>query len=172
MNDDTPILRHATDADAAACAAIYAPFVTDTATTFEYEPPSAAEMARRIAAAQERHVWRLAEAADGTVLGYAYAGPYKSRPAYDWACETSIYLLPEAQGRGLGRLLFTDLLDRVAERGIRIATSCITLPNAASAGMHRSLGFDEVGVFRRIGWKFERWHDVAWFSQELADRVR
>jgi L-amino acid N-acyltransferase YncA len=164
-------LRDATSEDAAACAAIYAPFVTGTVITFELEPPDEAELSRRLADAQRRHAWRVAEA-DGRVVGYAYAGPYKARPAYDWACETSIYLAPTAQGQGLGTRLYVDLLDRLAGRDLRVATSCVTLPNPASAAMHRSLGFDEVGVFRRIGWKHGAWHDVAWFSKALGPASR
>jgi phosphinothricin acetyltransferase len=161
-------VRDATAADAAACAAIYAPYVRDTAITFEDEPPSAAEMGRRIAAAQERHAWVVLEDA-GRVAGYAYAGRYKERPAYRWACEVSVYLEQGRRRSGAGRALYQALFERLAARGYRTALAGMTLPNPASEGLHRAMGFEPVGVWRRIGWKHGAWHDVAWVQRALAD---
>ena len=159
-------MRDATPADAAGCAAVYAPYVLTTTATFELEPPDAAEMGRRIAAAQERHAWLVLEL-DGTVVGYAYGGPFKARPAYRWACEVSVYLAPDVRGRGGGRALYTALLDRLAERGYRTVAAGMTQPNEASAALHRSLGFTTVGTFRRVGWKAGSWHDVTWVQRDL-----
>ena len=115
------MIRDATEDDAEACAAIYAPYVTDTTITFEYEAPSAAELARRIAAAQRTHAWLVLEdSADGggsRVVGYAYAGPYKDRAAYRWSCEVSVYLEMGRRRGGSGRLLYEALFARLAERG-------------------------------------------------------
>ena len=163
----TRIVRDATEADAAACAAIYAPYVRDTAITFETEPPDAAEFARRIAAATARHAWLVLED-DGRVTGYAYGGPFKERAAYRYACEVSVYLERGLRRSGGGRALYSALLARLAERGFRTAAAGMTQPNEASAGLHRALGFVTVGTFRRVGWKHGRWHDVAWVQRDLG----
>jgi phosphinothricin acetyltransferase len=160
-------VRDATTADAAACAVLYAPYVTDTAVTFETEPPTAAQMAERIAAAQRRHAWLVLED-DGAVVGYAYGGPYKERAAYRWSCEVSVYLERGRRRTGGGRALYEALFTRLAERGFRTAVAGMTLPNPASEGLHRALGFEPVGVYRRIGWKHGAWHDVAWVQRTLA----
>ncbi|MFC5232569.1 arsinothricin resistance N-acetyltransferase ArsN1 family B [Pseudonocardia zijingensis] len=163
-------VRAATEEDAAACAAIYAPYVTDTAITFETEPPTVAQMAERIAAAERTHAWLVLEdLADGRVVGYAYAGPFKARPAYRWSCETSIYLETGLRRSGGGRTLYGTLFPRLAERGYRTATAGMTLPNDASVGLHTAMGFEPVGTYRRIGWKHGRWHDVAWMQRTLAE---
>jgi phosphinothricin acetyltransferase len=156
-------IRPATADDAAACAAIYAPYVTDTVVSFETEPPTPAEMARRIAAAIE---WLVL--VEETVVGYAYAGPFHARAAYRWACEVSVYLELGRRRTGSGRALYTDLLARLSARGYRVAVGGMTLPNPASEGLHRALGFEPVGTYRRIGYKFGAWHDVAW-TQRILD---
>jgi L-amino acid N-acyltransferase YncA len=160
-------VRDATGADAAACAAIYAPYVTDTPITFETEVPSAEAMAERIAAARERYAWLVAEDG-GRVVGYAYGGPYKDRAAYHWSCEVSVYVDRAQQRAGAGRALYEALLERLAARGYRMAVAGMTLPNAASVGLHRALGFEPVGTYRRIGYKHGAWHDVAWSQRPLA----
>jgi phosphinothricin acetyltransferase len=162
-------VRAATEGDAAACAAIYAPYVTDTAITFEIEPPTADQLAARIAAAECTHAWLVLEdLEDSRVVGYAYAGPFKERPAYRWSCEVSIYLETGLRRTGGGRALYEALFARLGERGYRTAVAGMTLPNEASAGLHRALGFEPVGTYRRIGWKHGRWHDVAWMQRTLA----
>jgi L-amino acid N-acyltransferase YncA len=160
-------VRDATEDDGAACAAIYAPYVTGTAITFEYEPPTAAEMAGRIAAAQQSHAWLVLED-DGRVVGYAYGGRHKERAAYRWSCEVSVYLEPGRRRSGGGRALYEALLDRLTERGFRTAVAGMTLPNDASVGLHAALGFEPVGTYRRIGWKLGAWHDVSWVQRELG----
>jgi L-amino acid N-acyltransferase YncA len=161
-----PTIRSASVDDAAACAAIYAPYVTGTAISFETEPPGAAEMAERIAAALDTHAWVVLED-DGKVRGYAYGGPYKARAAYRWSCEVSVYVDHRRQGAGAGRQLYTALFERLVERGFRMAVAGMTLPNDASAGLHRSLGFEPVGTYRDIGFKFGAWHDVLWSQRPL-----
>jgi len=164
-------VRAASVEDAAACAAIYAPYVTDTAITFEADPPAPAEMAERIAAAVRTHAWLALEDPEdgGRVVGYAYAAPFKARPAYRWACETSIYLELGRRRTGGGRALYEALFAMLVERGYRTAVAGMTLPNAASAGLHRALGFEPVGTYERIGWKHGRWHDVTWLQRTLAE---
>jgi phosphinothricin acetyltransferase len=142
--------------------------VTDTAITFETEPPSAAEMAERIASATRTHAWLVLED-DGRVVGYAYGGPFHRRAAYRWACEVSIYLEIGRRRTGGGRLLYEALLTRLTERGFRVAAGGMALPNDASVALHRALGFEPVGTYRRIGFKHGAWHDVAWMQRVLAD---
>ena len=160
-------IRDATAADAAACAAIYAPYVLDTSVSFELEPPSEAEMAERIAAAQARHAWLVLEQ-DDRVVGYAYANRFSARPAYRWSVEVSIYLERGGHRTGGGRRLYEALLARLGERGYRRAMAGMSLPNEASEAFHRALGFQPVGVYRQVGWKHGAWHDVAWTQRTIA----
>ena len=167
MTSTGPVVRDAVAADAQRCAAIYAPYVRDTAISFETEPPSAEEMARRIAEAQRAHAWLVLEEG-GTVTGYAYGGPFMSRPAYRWSATVSVYLDGGQQRSGGGRALYTALFDRLAERGMRTLLAGVALPNEASEGLHRALGFSPAGTYRRVGWKHDRWHDVAWYQRDLV----
>jgi phosphinothricin acetyltransferase len=160
-------IRDAIEEDAAACAAIYRPFVTGTAVSFEVEAPSEAEMAGRIREAVRTHAWLVAEVGD-RLAGYAYARPFAAREAYRWSCETSIYLEAGRRRSGVGRALYGVLLARLVERGFRVAVAKMTLPNAASEGLHAALGFRPVGVHRRIGFKHGIWHDIAISQLDLV----
>jgi L-amino acid N-acyltransferase YncA len=159
-------IRDALPADAAACARIYAPYVTDTNVSFEAEPPTAEQFTARIADAQAAHEWLIAER-DGIVIGYAYGHRFAERAAYGWTCETSIYLATDARGQGVGRTLYEALLSRLVARGYRRAFAAITVPNDASIGLHRAFGFEDAGCCRRVGWKNGAWHDVAWMQRDL-----
>src|SRR3954451_14289121 len=160
------LMRSATLADAAACAAIYAPYVTETAISFETEPPDEAEMARRIAAALESHAWLVLEEG-GRVLAYAYGAPFRSRRAYQWSCEVSVYVERGRERTGAGRKLYAALLERLTERGYHTAVAGMTLPNEASVGLHRAMGFEDVGTYREIGYKLGAWHDVRWMQRKI-----
>jgi L-amino acid N-acyltransferase YncA len=161
-----PHVRGATLADANACAAIYAPYVTDTAISFEAVPPTAEEMAARISAASRSHAWLVLEDR-GRVAGYAYGGPFHTRAAYRWCCEVSVYLEMGRRRTGAGRALYDALFARLVDRGFRTAVAGMTLPNEASVALHRAMGFEAVGTYRRIGWKHDAWHDVAWVQRHL-----
>jgi phosphinothricin acetyltransferase len=161
------MVRDASEHDAEACAAIYAPYVTDTAISFETEPPDARAMAGRIAAAQRAHAWLVYEE-DGRVVGYAYGGQFRTRAAYRLSCEVSVYVERGRHRAGAGRALYEALLARLTERGYHTALAGMTLPNEASVGLHRALGFEPVGTFRRVGYKHGTWHDVAW-TQRMLD---
>lgn len=164
------VIRHADPArDGAACAAVYAPYVLDTPISFEEEPPNAAELARRIELTSARYPWLVAEE-DGTMGGYAYATEHRSRAAYRWAAEVTVYIAPQHQRRGLGRALYRALLDLLVRQGVQVAVAGITLPNDASVGLHEACGFKPVGVYERIGWKAGRWWDVGWWELELIER--
>lgn len=156
-----------TDRDADACAAIYAPSVTGSAASFEEEPPDGAEMGRRIAHISERYPWLVAES-EGTVIGYAYASPHRERAAYRWSVDAAVYVGEGHRGRGVGRALYQALFERLARQGLRTVCAGITLPNAASVALHESCGFRPIGVYRNIGFKAGRWHDVGWWQLDLA----
>jgi len=160
-------VRRASAADAEACAAIYAPYVTDTVITFETAPPSPEEVAARIVAAERSHAWLVLED-EGRVVGYAYGRSFNPRAAYRWSCEVSAYAEMGRRRTGAGRALYDALLARLAERGFRIAIAGTTLPNEASVGLHRAMGFEPVGTYRGIGWKDGAWHDVAWTQRRLS----
>jgi len=159
-------IRPAIAGDAAACAAIYAPVVRDTAISFEVVAPDAAETARRIEAA---HVWLVAVAPHGEVVGYAYSSPHRERAAYRYAVDVSVYVAPHARGCGIAGRLYEDLLEQTAALGLRRAYAGIALPNPASVALHESAGFRPVGVYERVGWKLGRWHDVGWWQRDLGD---
>jgi L-amino acid N-acyltransferase YncA len=154
--------------DAGACAAIYAPYVTDTVISLEEAPPSADELTTRIRTTTTTHPWLVAEDA-GQVIGYAYAGSHRTRACYRWATDVAVYVSPACQRRGAGRALYETLLPLLGAQGLRIACAGITLPNDASVGLHEALGFRPVGVYRNIGFKHGAWRDVGWWQLELGE---
>jgi len=165
---DTQTLRHADpEGDAAACAAIYAPYVDDSAVSFEEVAPDAAQMAVRIAAVTLTHPWLVLERA-GQVTAFAYAAQHRTRAAYRWAAEVGIYVGPAHQRRGDGRRLYEALFELLRRQNLRSACAGITLPNDPSVGLHRALGFEPVGIQREIGFKLGAWHDVSWWQLALV----
>jgi L-amino acid N-acyltransferase YncA len=164
-------IRAASATDAPAVRAIYGPFVSNSATSFEAVVPEVAEMERRIQAQAGSHPWLVFER-DGVVLGYAYASSHRARAAYQWSVEVSVYVDPRANRSGVGRALYTALFDVLRRQHYVNAFAGITLPNASSVGLHESMGFTPVGVYRKIGFKFDRWHDVAWLQLRLREDPR
>jgi phosphinothricin acetyltransferase len=161
------LIRHATPEDAAGCLDVYAPFADDTAISFEQQAPSLAEYTQRIIRVSRSHAFLVADD-DGNIAGFAYAGVHRGRLAYRWSCEVSVYLDAAAQGRGLGRALYQTLFALLERQGYRMLLAGVALPNPASVGLHRSLGFAEVGIYRRIGWKAGAWRDVMWLARPLG----
>lgn len=168
MSTEAVSIRLASSDDAPALLEIYAPFVSDTAVSFETQPPTPAEFARRISGVLAQFPWLVAETSQGQLLGYAYATPHREREAYQWCTEVSVYLAPQARGRGLGKRLYQELFALLQKQGYYNAYAGITLPNPASVGLHEALGFVSLGVFPRIGYKHGAWHDVGWWRLELA----
>jgi L-amino acid N-acyltransferase YncA len=163
------VLRPSTDSDLAAITAIYGQAVLHGTGTFELDPPAAAEMARRRDDVLARGLpWLVAEVA-GEVRGYAYANVFRPRPAYRFCLEDSIYLHPDAQRQGLGRLLLAELIGRCTAAG---ATQMLAVigdsGNTGSIAVHRACGFADVGVFKAAGWKFGRWLDVVLMQRALG----
>jgi len=162
-------IRFATADDGAALRDIYAPVVVETAISFEFEPPSSEEMARRVRATLPEHPWLIAE--DDRVRGYAYAGPHSARAAYRWSTDVSVYVDSASRGQGLGRALYLPLFRVLRLQGFREAFAGITLPNAGSVALHESVGFARLGVYRRVGWKFGAWHDVGYWQRPVAEQA-
>ncbi len=162
------LIRVAREADAAAMLAIYAPYVRDTAISFETEPPSEEEFQGRVRATLEVGLWLLCEAG-GSVLGYAYAGRFHARHAYQWTIEVTAYVNADHHRKGVGLGLYTSLLGCLALQGFRRAVGVIALPNPASVGLHERMGFAPAGVLRAVGYKHGRWHDVGWWQRVLGE---
>lgn len=161
-------IRLATADDAQALLDIYAPYVTDTAITFEYEVPSVDEFTQRITSTLRDYPYLVAEDNQGEILGYAYAHAYKERAAYDWSVEVTVYLSEAAKGQGIGKRLYQALEKELNKQNILILTACITGGNTHSIQFHEKLGYQQVGVFKQIGYKFDQWHDVYWLQKMLA----
>jgi phosphinothricin acetyltransferase len=159
-------IRPATAADAASLLTIYRPFVESTAVSFETVAPTADEFAARIAKAVADWQWLLAERA-GECIGYAYGSAHRERRAYRWSVEVSAYVHPGHHRQGVGRTLYERLLEDLACKGFCNAYAGITIPNEGSIALHRSLDFESIGVFKAVGRKFGKWHDVAWFQRAL-----
>ena len=161
-------LRLAAAGDAEGVRSIYAPYVRDTWVSFEADVPSADEIAGRIGAASPRFPWLVAD--DGAaVAGYAYASAHRSRTAYQWSVEVSVYVAESHRRRGLARALYGALLDVLRLQGFTNAYAGIALPNAASVGFHEAVGFEPVGVYRGVGFKMGAWRDVGWWALRLGD---
>ena len=162
-------VRPATEADAAAVAAVYGHHVLHGFGTFEEEPPTADDMAGRIRAVLSRGLpWLVAEGEHGAVLGYAYAGPFRPRAAYRYAVEDSVYVAPEAMGQGVGKALVAEVIARCEALGLRQMIAVIgDSGNAGSIGLHASLGFEHAGVGKSLGYKHGRWVDIVWMQRPL-----
>jgi L-amino acid N-acyltransferase YncA len=164
-----PVIRLAAADDVPDIHAIYAPIVTATAISFEEIPPSTQEIAARIEHTLQSFPYLVAET-NGQVIGFAYAGQHRARAAYRWSAEVTVYGAERARGHGVGRALYSALLPKLSEAGFHAAFAGVALPNPASIALHKSMGFEFVGTFREIGYKFGQWHDVAWWQRLLARR--
>jgi len=166
----TPLaIRQATEGDAPALVAIYAPYVEETPISFETAVPTVEEFAARMRKHLSAWQYLVAER-DGRVVGYAYGGTHRERAAYRYSVEVSAYVDRACHRQGIGRALYARLFEDLAAKGYCEAFAGITHPNDASIGLHSAVGFTMIGIFRRIGWKFDRWHDVAWMQRSLRDR--
>ena len=164
-------IRLANPSDAATLLAIYAPYVENTAITFEYEVPTIEDFANRIEKTLGKHPYLVAEE-DGVVLGYAYASTYYARAAYDWAVELSVYVSQDARGKGVGSKLYDELEGLLDQMGYMHFLACISLPNEASLALHRKRGYQQVAHFPKIGYKFENWHDIVWLQKSLDKQAK
>ena len=178
MKTNTSItIRMANPADAQALLNIYAPYVINTAITFEYDVPSVEEFASRIAHTLEKYPYLIAEEG-GNILGYAYASPFHDRPAYDWAVETSIYVDQNIKHRGIGRKLHDALKSTLREQGILNMNACIAYPpeedehlDKNSIEFHAHMGYRLVGEFYKCGYKFNRWYNMVWMEKLIGEHL-
>jgi len=166
----TSHIRLATPDDGPALARIYRPAVVDRPASFELTPPDGDEMGRRVAKRAGILPWLVYER-NGAVIGYAYASPFRDRPAYQWSVEVSAYVSGEAHRGGVGRALYTRIFEILVTQLYRNAYAGITLPNPASEGFHRAMGFVDIGTYHHVGYKLGAWHDVLWLERALLPTV-
>jgi L-amino acid N-acyltransferase YncA len=163
-------IRLARSSDAADICAIYAPVVRETAISFELEPPTVDAMMARLAAVEAAGLPWLVHEEDGAVTGYAYAARHRGdRPAYHWSVEVSVYIAARARGRGVGNALYSMLFNVLGFQNIQNAYAGATLPNEASVRLHEGLGFERVGIYRKVGYKFGAWHDTIWWVKHIGN---
>ena len=160
-------VRVATVDDAEAIASIYAPIVAHTTISFELVPPSIDEMRSRIASTLNSLPWLVSLDEGREVEGYVYAGRHRERPAYQWSVDVTAYVRDDARSRGVGKRMYNALFDELRRLGYCQVFAGIALPNAASVALHEAVGFVKLGVYRNVGFKFDRWHDVGWWQKEL-----
>ncbi|MFN8359229.1 MAG: N-acetyltransferase family protein [Candidatus Kapaibacterium sp.] len=161
-------IRLITPADAAATLAVYAPYILNTSITFEYEVPSVEEFTSRIIHTTEDFPWLVCLEND-TIVGYAYAGKHRLRAAYQWSPESTVYLAEAAQGKGIARILYETLFAILSLQGYYTVFAGVLVPNENSEKMHKALGFEEIGIFKNIGFKHGKWHDVQWLQRPLQE---
>lgn len=175
-------IRLARTDDAPGICSIYAPIVRDTVISFEVDVPDVVEITSRIEATLEEWPWLVCEGPEtegqGALDGYAYASAHRTRAAYRWSVDVSVYVAESARRKGVGRRLYAAIFEILSRQGYRNAYAGITLPNDGSVGLHESLGFEPVGVYREVGFKFDAWRDVGWWvlglpgASEAATPVR
>ena len=163
----TTSFRIAVEGDAPCVAAIYAPYVLNSVISFESVPPDAEEFRVRMASCLTDYPWLIAEV-DGQIAGYAYAGQHSGRAAYDWSANISVYLAAEHHRRGIGRRLYDMLIVLLRHQGYHSLFAGITLPNSASVALHTALGMQQVGIYKEVGFKFGKWHDVMWMGMTIS----
>ena len=162
-------IRLATEADAERILAIYSPFVTDTVISFETVEPSIADIRQRIRETTQFFPW-LVYTQSEKVVGYAYATKHSARAAYQWSVDVSVYVNSVFHGIGIGKALYVSLIKILEDQGFYNAYGIITLPNAASVGLHEKMGFVRIGVFREVGFKHRAWRDVGWWQLDLKPK--
>ena len=166
----TTTIRLAEEHDAEGVLAIYAPIVRTTAISFEIETPTVDEIRRRIANTLARLPWLVCEHDDG-ILGYVYATSHRARAAYQWSVDVSAYVRESARRSGVGRALYSSLFEVLTLQGFYNAYAGIALPNPASVGLHEALQFQPIGVYRSVGYKLGKWHDVGWWQLLLQEHA-
>lgn len=164
-----PRVRLARTDDAAAVREIYAPYVAETPVSFEEDPPDVEEVRRRITATTEWYPW-LVCVDDEAVVGYAYAGQHRSRAAYRWSVDVSVYVAASARRAGVATGLYTALFDALVAQNYVNAYAGTALPNPGSTGFHAAMGFEPVGTYEAVGYKHGAWHDVQWWVRRLRER--
>lgn len=166
MTNGVQKMRLANEGDVERILAIYAPFVTDTVVSFETVVPSLESFRERFNEICKTYPWLVYEV-DGIIAGYAYASSHRSRCAYGWSADVTVYVDPKFQRMNIGRSLYSHLFEILRQQGFYNALAGIALPNPGSIGLHEAMGFTKVGVYKNIGYKHSMWHDVVWYQLEL-----
>ncbi len=161
-------IRPCQPGDVAQITEIYNHYITHTTITFEELPLTIEQMRARIEAYTALYPWLLAVSDAGEVLGYAYASKWKERAAYRHTAESTIYLRHGAEGKGLGKALYGELLTHIKQQGCHVVLGCIAIPNDASIGLHEHMGFSKVAHFKEVGRKFDQWLDVGYWQLQLG----
>jgi L-amino acid N-acyltransferase YncA len=154
--------------DTQAVLAIYAPYITDSAASFEYEVPSVNEFAERIRTVVKEYPWLVCEY-NQQIIGYVYSGKHRTRIAYQWTVECTVYLSAGFHRLGLARILYKALFDILKLQNMINVYAGITVPNIKSEEFHKAMGFYIIGTYKNIGYKFNKWHDVTWFQLDLGE---
>jgi len=154
--------------DAQATLNIYAPYVEETIISFEYEAPSLQEWETRIRTNTADYPWLVCETGEGEIVGYAYGSRHRYRTAYNWSPESTVYLSAKYHGLGIARVLYETLFEMLRLQGYVNVYAGVGIPNAKSEGFHEDLGFTEIGIFKKVGYKLGAWHDTKWFQFHLA----
>lgn len=160
--------RLITAEDIAAVREIYRPYIEETSISFEYEVPTLEEFAQRVETVTKQYPWLVYEE-DGKVIGYAYGMTHRTRTAYQWSVEVAIYVAKDYRGNGVGKQLYKKLFELLKQQGYKTVFAGMTMPNEKSEALHLSCGFEEIGVFKNIGYKFGQWHSVKWFQKQLGE---
>lgn len=164
------MIRNAALSDLPVILDIYRPYILETAITFEYDVPTLAEFETRFRTTTDKYPWLVWEE-DGEILGYAYAGPFHSRAAYQWDADLSIYLRQDCRGKGIGKALYTELEYRLRELGYHVLYGIVTSANAASCRFHEALGYHPIAVFENTGVKFGRWYGITWYEKRIREGI-
>lgn len=162
------IISDVTRKDTKSILDIYSWYILNSAVTFEYDTPEIDQFQKRIDKIQEKYPYIKAEI-DNKIIGFAYASALKERPAYNWACEVTIYLHKDYKHSGTGSYLYSKLFDILLKQNITNLYACVTLSNTESLNFHKKLGFNQAGVFSNCGYKFGKWHGVAWLEKVIAE---
>jgi L-amino acid N-acyltransferase YncA len=163
-------IRLIQESDAAAVLDIYRFYVDRTVISFEYETPTLDEYVERIKTNTTDYPWLVCLQSD-KIIGFAYAGKHRYRTAYQWSPESTVYLSGEVHRKGIGRILYETLFSLLRLQGHFNVYAGVALPNEKSVGFHRGLGFQEVGIFKKVGYKHGNWHDTHWFQLHLAEHI-
>lgn len=158
------------ESDASGMLEIYSPFITDSVVSFETEVPSETEFASRIKHYTEKYPWIKATNENGKIVGYTYASTYRERAAYRFCCEVSVYVHNEYQKQGIAEQLYLRLLNELESLNIRNVYAVIALPNENSVGFHAKMGFESFAIFKKVGFKFDKWIDVQWMVKFLSEK--
>lgn len=170
MNTQALTIRAATEADAAEILEIYAPYVKETAITFEYEVPTLEEFTDRIRQKLNKYPYIVA-VADGRIVGYSYASPFRPRAAYDRSVETTIYIHKDFRGKGIGKKLYLLLEEILKAQNIKNLYACIAYPNPESIAFHEQLGYKTIGFFSKCGYKLDTWYDMIWMEKFIGEHT-